>query len=583
MRFFKTVLAVMVGFLVTYLFILGITVILLVSFANSGDVVTKDNTILVLKINSNITERKQSDFLGLTQLFDSENRNLSLQEILNYIKIAENDSKVKGILLEPGMDMPGLATLSEIRTALENFKKSKKFIYSYSEIYTQKAYYLSSIADSIYLNTNGVFNFSGLHTEQLFLKGMFDKLDIQPILIRAGKYKSAGEMFINDSMSQANRQQITEYMQSVYDNTLNSIARSRKIGIDELKDICYNYKAKFPNQAVQYKLVDKAIYEDQLYTTLRKVTNTEAKKDLNLMSFQTYSEVDHTLPYSSSGEIAVVYAVGEIGGGKGDENSIGSELMAKTISKAAKDDKIKAIILRINSPGGGALASDIIWREVLLAKAKKPVIASFGDVAASGGYYIAAPATRIFAQSNTVTGSIGVFGFLPNLSKFWPNKLGIRWDRVKIGKYSDIGNPNRPMTADELALIQSYVDTTYEQFKQRVANGRKLSMDQVQSLAQGRIYSGTQALDIGLVDEIGTLDQAIAYTAKLVKLEKYKIRNLPVIDEKLPGALGKMFNAKVETEMQSKLGNQYLMWQQMSAMTRQQGLLMLMPFQLNID
>ena len=409
LAFFRSLLASIIGFFISMLFIFFL--ILAIAAGSKKHVSVKDNSILTLKLNGEIPERPSENPLkSLPMLAGDIDEPLSLKEILDNIKYAKDDPKVKGIYIELGLFQAGLPTLEEIRNALIAFRKSGKFVYTYSEVYTNKAYYLSTAADSIFINPNGVISFSGFHSEQMFLKGLLEKLDIKPILVRGrdNKYKSAGEMFINDSMSAASREQLTAFMNSAYDDFLAKISEARHVPVEELRKIANEVLVKFPSDAVKYKMVDKACYKDQVLKSLMAKTGAKSTEGLQQMSMAEYNEAEHHVNSNWKNSIAIVYAVGEIGGGEGSEDKIGSEKLSKAIREAREDDDIKAIVLRVNSPGGGALASDVVWREVLLAKQKKPVIASFGDVAASGGYYIAAPADMIFAEPNTVTGSIGV-------------------------------------------------------------------------------------------------------------------------------------------------------------------------------
>ncbi|MGZ8569996.1 MAG: signal peptide peptidase SppA, partial [Bacteroidia bacterium] len=526
LAFFRSLLACLVAIFLS--FFLLIFIIAGIAAAGGDTIEVKDNSVLVIKLDHEIPERPvDNPFFNIPGLADEMNVPVSLKEILSYIKSASTDDKIKGIYLNVSMVQAGYPTLEEIRNALIDFKKSGKFIYSYSEFYTQKNYYLASVSDSIFLNPNGVFSFAGFHSEQMFFKGLLDKLEIEPKLIRAGKYKSAGETFINKSMSDANREQLTAFINSSYGDYLSKISSARKISVEDLKNIADNLLVKFPEDAVKYKLIDKVVYEDEIIKLLRTKTGKKADEDYSDIALATYAKTPHKTEKTGKDRIALIYAVGDIMGGEGDEDQIGSDKLAETIRNAREDDKIKAIVLRINSPGGSALASDVIWREVVLAKAKKPVIASFGDVAASGGYYIAAPADMIFAQPNTITGSIGVFGLVPMLKNFWDKKLGITFDRVVTGKYADLGNLNRAMTAEEEAVIQQYIDKTYSEFKQRVADGRKMPIGKVDSIAQGRIYSGIQAKQIGLVDQLGSLQDAIDAAAKKANLENYSIKIMP--------------------------------------------------------
>lgn len=582
LAFFRSLIACLVAIFLA--FFLMIFILAGIAAAGSETVKVEDNSVLVLKLDHEIPERPVDNlFLRIPGLSDEMNVPVSLKEILRYIKSASTDDNIKGIYLNVSMVQAGYPTLEEIRNALIDFKKSGKFIYSYSEFYTQKNYYLASVSDSIFLNPNGVFSFAGFHSEQIFFKGLLDKLEIEPKLIRAGKYKSAGETFINKSMSDANREQLSAFINSSYNDYLSKISKARNIPVADLRNIADNLLVKFPEDAVKYKLIDKVVYEDVIINLLRSKTGKKADEEYNDEELTTYAKAEHKPERSGKDKIALVYAVGDIMSGEGDENQIGSEKLADAIRKAREDEKIKAIVLRINSPGGSALASDVIWREVVLAKAIKPVIASFGDVAASGGYYIAAPADMIFAQPNTITGSIGVFGLVPMLKNFWDKKLGINFDRVVTGKYADLGNLNRPMTAEEEAIIQQYIDKTYTEFKQRVADGRKMPIAKVDSIAQGRIYSGLQAKEIGLIDNLGSLQDAIDAAAKKAKLDDYSIKIMPKYKPNFSKVFENMVMSK-EHILKEELGAEnYKIYQKAKAVEKLTGVLMYYPFEVAIN
>ena len=581
--FFRNLLASIVGFFISIFLLIGLLFIIIVAVGSKGkkQVTVKDNSILKITLEERIAEKPvDNPFENIGFLSKEMHLPLSVKTIVDEIKYAKTDSKIKGIYMELGLMPQSLPMLEELRIALIDFKKSGKFVYAYSELYNQRNYYVASVADSIFINNVGSFAFEGFHSEQMFLKGLFDKLDIQPKLIRCGKYKSAGEMFIRSNNSEANKEQLSAYINSCYDFYLAQIAESRKVDVATLRDMANNLTIRFPQDAVKSKLVDRVAYKDEVLSCMKHKMKVEENTNLTFISLKDYKNTvkeEHT-----SGEsIALIYAVGEINGGDGSDEAIGSEKLSAAIRKARMDDDIKAIVLRINSPGGSALASDVIWREVMLAKKKKPVIVSMGDLAASGGYYIAAPADYIFAEPTTVTGSIGVFALLPGLKKFWEKDLGITWDRVNTGKYSDLGNPNREMLPEEEKIIQNYVDTTYSQFKHRVAEGRHLAISMVDSIAQGRIYSGLQGKKLGLVDELGNLDAALAHAAKMAKLDKYKLEILPKYDNKW-SILSKGFSEAKVNMMQEELGDKYLILKKAQSATERSGVMMLCPYDVTV-
>ncbi len=361
----------------------------------------------------------------------------------------------------------------------------------------------------------------------MFFKGSLDKLGIEAQIIKVGTYKSAVEPFILEKMSEPNRRQVTSFLGSMYDHFLTKISESRKISKPTLFSIADSAKVRDPKDAVAFKMVDGLLYKDQVLDELKSRTGIDKKKDVKSVSIEEYAAKGDKDNSTSSNRIAVIYANGEIISGEGNDNTMGSERISRAIRKARTDDKVKAVVIRVNSPGGSALASDVMWREVVLTKKVKPVIVSMGDVAASGGYYIACAADSIFAQPNTITGSIGVFGIIPNMQKFFNDKLGITFDGVKTGKYADLGDVSRPLTEDEKLIFQHEVNKTYNTFTKKVADGRKKSQAYIDSIGQGRVWSGTEALNNGLVDRLGDIDDAIASAAKKAKLSEYKIVSYP--------------------------------------------------------
>jgi len=475
----------------------------------------------------------------------------------------------------------GLATAEEIRNALINFKKSGKFIIAYSEVYTQGAYYLASVADKIYLNPEGLLEFKGFNSEIIFFKGALDKLDIEAQVIKVGTYKSAVEPFILDKMSEPNRIQVNSFVSSMYNDFLIKISESRNIPKDSLFAIANDLMVQNAADAVKYKLADGLRYKDEILDELKKRTGIDKEKDVKSVSIEEYDSGNANTG-SSGSRIAVIYASGEIDGGEGNDQTIGSERISRAIRKARTDDKVKAVVLRVNSPGGSALASDVIWREVALTKKVKPFIVSMGDVAASGGYYISCAADSIFAQPNTITGSIGVFGIIPNMKKFFNNKLGITFDGVKTGKFSDIGSISRPLTSAEKLIIQREVDRIYSSFTKRVAEGRKKSQAYIDSIGQGRVWSGTQALQNGLVDKLGNIDNAIHSAAKMAKLKDYRIVTYPIQKEPLESIFGDAADQLKDYFTKLQLGEQYTYYKQLKSALSFTGIQARMPYNISI-
>jgi len=534
-NFFKTVFATMLGCLFSFILLFVILMVFVIgSLSFSGkekQVELKPKTILHLTFDHPVLERgtnnpfKELDFVSM-----KPSKALGLNEIVDAIDAAASEEKIAAIFIEPSlmMDM-GFATIEEIRNALLRFKESGKPVIAYSEVYSQKAFYLVSVADKIYMNPKGMFDFRGLASELFFLKGTLSMLDIQAQIIRHGKYKSAVEPFTNDKMSPENREQYTAFLNSIWNYYIAQVSAVRGISIENLNNIADSLLVRNADDALKYGFVDELVYKDRALDILK--VQTASDKDINELESVTLQQYAKSVGLENKSVekdyIAVIYAVGEINTGEGDDESIGSERISRTIRKARLDDDVKAIVLRVNSPGGSALASEVIWKEIQLTAQEKPVVVSMGDLAASGGYYIACAATKIVAQPNTITGSIGVFGVIFNMSDFFKNKMGVTFDVVKTNQHADMMTMTRPLSAFELSVIQQSVEEIYDTFIERVATGRNLSIEQVDSIAQGRIWSGLDAKKIGLIDETGGLNDAIRIAAELAGLETYSILELP--------------------------------------------------------
>lgn len=528
-------LSILLLFFLGFIFVIGS----LLSLGDQEKVDVKTNSILHIQLNQVIKERSvESPFEGLEEYgFET---NLGLSTILESINKASNDPNIEGIYLDLNDINAGLSSIEEIRNALIQFKKSGKFIYAYSEFYSQKAYYLSSVSDSIFLNPSGLLELKGLSTQYMFFKNAFDKLEIQPEVIRVGSFKSAVEPYISDRMSDSNKLQVSIYLQSLFDHMMKKIAEQRKMNTDSVRAIAMQLKVRNASDAVTHHLADALIYKDELLKKLARSSGHSSIKDINLISLEKYHKTAKIDVSISNNKIAVIYAAGEINSGTADENSIGSETLSKAIRKARLDENIKAIVLRVNSPGGSALASDVIWREVILAKKVKPFIVSMGDVAASGGYLISCAADTIVAQPTTITGSIGVYGILFNAENFFKNKVGITFDQVKIGEYADLGNYTKPLSPSERSIIQSEVNRIYSDFTNKVAEGRKMDINAVLNIAGGRVYTGADAKKIGLVDVLGTKEDAITIAAKKAKLNDYRIVSYPEISNPFQKFMSKL-------------------------------------------
>ncbi len=491
----------------------------------------KDNSILHLNLNGLIAERANKEQLPNFASLGDE-RPVGLDQILSAIRKSAKDERIKGIYLEGSMCGAGMATVEEIREALKTFKASKKFIVSYGEIYTQKGYYLSSVADEIIIHPEGGMEFKGLSAQVMFFKKMLEKLEINVQIFRHGKFKSAVEPFDLEKMSPANREQTMTYIGSLWYTMLKGIEQERKIPLATLDEIATQLKVRKSQDAVTLKLMDKTAYYDEVLELLKKKSGAEKKVQLVTLNRYAKSPLvkEEEEENKSKNKIAIIYAVGSIESGEGDDETIGSDRIAKAIRQAREDSTIKAVVLRVNSPGGSALASDVMWREVVLCKKVKPVVVSMGDVAASGGYYISCAADVIVAQPNTITGSIGVFGLIPNIENMLKNQVGVTVDTVNTNPHADMGTLLRPVNAMEGEVIQQGVEDVYTTFITRVAEGRKMKTADVDSIGQGRVWSGSDAQKIGLVDSIGGLSDAIRIAARLAKVgDDYRLKKLPVM------------------------------------------------------
>ncbi len=582
MKFLGNVLAVIVGlFAFSIVAILIVFALLGLVAASSEDEVTLEkNSILHLDLNGRTlverTAEEDLEFGSFLDPFGGDNTAglVNLKKAIAEAKVNEN---IKGIYLNAGLFGAGQAGLLELREALVDFKESGKFIVAYDEAYSEGGYFLASVADEIYLNPMGGIDFNGFSSEGIFLKGFFEKVGIKPEVFRVGEFKSAVEPYILDKMSPENRLQTQYFLDDINGHALELIAKSRKINKDSLTLINQQMLVRKPKDAVTYKLATALKYEDEVHSILKGKLGLKEEDQISTINATDLGGLAKSKNVTSPNRIAVILAEGEIVDGD-VEGAISSEKFAKEIRKARKDENIKAIVLRVNSPGGSILASEVIWREMAEAKKAKPVIVSMGEVAASGGYYISAPADTIVAQPNTITGSIGIFGILFNVQELVNDKLGVTTDVVSTGEFSDFGNMARPLTDVERTIIQSSVEDGYETFISRVAEGRGMHPDSVRKVASGRVWTGTQAKARGLVDVLGGLDTAIGIAAAKIKAgEDYRVVYYP---EKKPWFEELMlnFSDKVQARiLQSQLGEQYPLYQKIQKLKNYQGVQVRMP------
>ena len=528
--FFKMMLASMTGCLLSI--VLFFVIILVISFIalssmNTKQVGIKDNSVILIELNNAITERtSENPFDNMDFSSMSSDKAIGLNSILRTIKYAASDEKISGILLDLSDVNAGYATVDAIRNQIDSFKKSGKFVYAYGNNLSQRAYYLATVADKIYLNPEGSVEFKGIYMQTMFFKKALEKLDVDMQIIRHGKFKSAVEPFMLEKMSPENKLQMQMLANGIWEKIKNGVAISRNLDTATITTIADSLFAFQAEGALAHGLVDSLIYRDELETIiLSKIVKTGKIPYLSLNNY--FNNIKSKLFNINKNSIAVIYAFGEITNGKEKYGVISGKHIAKTIRDAAADSSIKAIVLRVNSPGGDALASDMIWREVKLANAKKPVVVSMGDYAASGGYYISCAARKIYAEATTITGSIGVFGVIPNMEKLFNNKLGISFDEVKTNKNSDFISTAKPLSDYNRATVQFMIEDVYSTFIKHVAEGRKMSEEQVDSIGQGRVWCGSDALRIGLVDELGGIDKAIDFAAKEAGITEFSIREMP--------------------------------------------------------
>ena len=530
-------LATITGIIITSLLFLFLFIGSVGMMVAAGDkpVSISDNSILVLKAGIPIPDRSDlNPFAGIDVINMSFSPLAGLNDILKNLEKAAADDKIKGILIENGLLTSGWATIEEIRDALDRFRdESGKFILSYSDyVLQQEGYYLSTIADKIYINPGSRVDFKGLSGEVMFYKKALEKLGVEVQVTRHGKFKGAVERYILDELSKENEAQIRDYVGSIWNHTVEKMSEARGILADQLNLMADNLAGYVPTSAFENGLVDGLIFRDALIDTLKALSGLTSDDKINLVAMTKYTKVPGTKKtVTSKNRISVIYASGTIVMGKGSEYNIGGNNYSEIIRKERLDSNVKAIVMRVNSPGGNAVASDIIWKELDLAAREKPVVISMGNSAASGGYYISAPASKIYANPTTITGSIGVFGLIANAGKLLEQKLGISTQTVNTNKYSDFPSVYRPMNTYEKEIMQKSIEHVYSEFTGKVASGRKMSIESVDSIGQGRVWSGDKAQKIGLVDEIGGLKKAIEGAVLLAGLESYSVRELPAVED----------------------------------------------------
>jgi protease-4 len=586
MNFVKALLTSCLGTLVAIVVLIG-GIMLIISMSGGDEIIVNENSVLRLDLDAQIIETEKEDPFGGLPIFGMATpKPIGLAQLRQSIANAKTDSKIKGILLSVSYPLAGYSVIEEIRQALIDFRSEGKWVVAYSEVMTEPAYYLASAADKVYLNPEGEMEFNGLAIEISFFKRLFDKLDIKPEIFRVGEYKSAVEPFMLEKMSDANRLQLTELIESIYDHVLTGISESRNIPKEKLTEISDKMLVRNASLAVEHGLVDSLMYQDQVEDELKRRLSLEADKDIEFIKYSKYKRSFSTYK-DSKNEIAVIVAEGTILPGKaeGGQEIIGSESFSKELRKARENEKVKAIVVRINSPGGSALASDVMWREILLTTKVKPVIASMSDYAASGGYYMAMGCDTIVAQPHTITGSIGVFSVLYDASGFLNNKIGITSEELKTGDIGELFTVTRPLTEAEKAIWQNRTEEVYETFTSKAAEGRKMTVDNVKKVASGRVWSGVQAKERGLVDILGSFEDAIEVAAAAADVkDDYRVKFYPQYTPSFFEQLVDQFDeedAQIKV-LKEQLGENYYLYQQWKSVKSYEGVQARMPFEMKI-
>ena len=588
-EFFKYVLATVTGIILIGIIMGILAAISLVGLAASSASTTnvEDNSVFVLSLSGTLNERTAED--PLASLTGEVSENIGLDKLLKAIKKAKDKEEIKGIYIEAGLfssDTP--ASTHAIREALLDFKKSGKWIVAYADTYEQSTYYICSVADKIFLNPDGMIDWHGLASTPYFVKDLLAKFGVKYQLCKVGKYKSAPEMMTADGMSEPNREQVTAYINGIWEVMLKEVSDSRKIPVDSLNAYADRFVALAePEDYVKMKMVDKLIYTDEVKGEVKKMLKIDEKDDINQL---TLADMEGVKGKKNEGEqIAVYYAYGEIvdsetGSLMDTEHCIVANTVCKDLERLMNDDNVKAVVLRVNSPGGSAYASEQIWRAVTNLKAKKPVVVSMGGYAASGGYYISCAANYIVSEPTTITGSIGIFGMFPDFSGLLTEKLGVKFDEVKTNKHAAFGTVARPFNAEEMALLEQYIGRGYNLFRKRVADGRQQSIEQIEEIAQGRVWLGNDALKIKLVDEIGGLDKAIAKAASLAKVSQYHATSYPEEQSWWSNLLDQATSSNnyLDEQLQATLGEYYEPFKFVKNMNRQSAIQARLPYYVNI-
>jgi len=586
-NFLSSLLATITGLIIMTVIVFLIFMGIVAASTSKDPVEVKENSLLLAKFNSQILDRASDDPFAL--LFSGNfmfDETMGLNQILKDLEKAKTDENIEGIYMKLGIVSAGIATLGEIRDAMLDFKESGKFIYAYSNAYTQKSYYLASVADSVFMTPEGMFLFNGMSAEVMFYKNALEKVGVEMQVIRHGTYKGAVEPYLRDDLSDENREQIESYVGALWGKIVEDISLSRNIPVDKLNQIADDLATIDSEQLVETGMIDGLIYYDEMLSLLKNKMGVEEEDDLESVSLKRYKDapVKKDKEYSRD-KIAVIYAMGSVVDGNAGEGYISSERISKAIRKARRDKSVKAIVFRINSGGGSGSASDVIHREVMLAAKEKPVVASMGDVAASGGYYIAAPADTIIAGKGTITGSIGVFGMIPNVQKLMNDKIGVTTDVVTSNKNSNLLSIMDPLDPEERAIMQKMIDDFYINFVNIVAEGRGKSYEEIDAIAGGRVWAGSDALDLGLIDIYGGLEKSIEVAAEMAGLEDYRVQSLPRLEDPMTAIMNQLTGSSMvhaDRILKRELGESYQHYRKIQEIRNMHGIQAVMPFEIEV-
>lgn len=584
-EFLRSTLATITGVLICgFIFIiLGVTMLAGFVASSESETIVMPNSVFTLELKGTVQERYQPS--PVDQFFEDQISTYGLEDILTSIQKAKEDEQIKGIYLHTGALACSTASLQAIHRALADFKQSGKFLIAYADMYTQGGYYLASVADKVIVNPVGSLSWHGLASETMFLKDFLAKIGVKMQIFRVGTYKSAVEPMTNTEMSPANREQTQAFLESTWKSIVSDVAASRNISVDSLNLLAdQNMDLRPAEDYVRCGLADTLMYKDEVLSYLKSLAGLTEEDNLQILSLDEMTRVKSVTPKSKTRDVvAVYYAYGEIDNGSSYDEGINSEKVAKDLRDLRKDKNVKAVVLRVNSPGGSAYGSEQIWREVTLLKAEKPVVVSMGDYAASGGYYISCAANKIVAEPTTLTGSIGIFGMMPDASELLTNKLGLHFDGVKTHKMADMGSMSRPFNAEESALMQQMVNQGYALFTKRCAEGRNIPLEELCKIAEGRVWTGSMAKELKLVDELGGLDTAIQLAAELGKVKDYKLKSYPTKQDFLTELLNTHADRYIHSQLQETFGEYYQGFEWLRHVEQSDRLQARLPFNMRIQ